>query len=138
MKKRYKLPKGFTLVNADKNIYNKQKQDSAWYTWGDTTEVVRVQYGESFYSVYCCGEMRLEYEGEIMRYADDLESNGITTDKKLSKLTESDDLIWVNNSWFEVVGKDEDWDYNDPFHSVEDAIYSAITCLEDERESVNA
>lgn len=137
MKKRYKLPKGFSLVNADQNIFNKQKQDSAWYTYG-TTQVVRVQYKENFYDVLCCGEMRIEYNGNTIRYTDELLSAGITTDKKLFKLTEADEIEWINNSWFEVYKEDQDCDWYEPNHSVEEAImYAVEILLAEEKEIVN-
>ena len=129
MKKRYKLPKGFSLVQADPDIYNKHKQDSAWYTNGyGTSLVVRVQYKERTYDVLCCGEMRVEYNGNTIRYLQDLYENKIMNDKDLYKLEEG------NN----VISEDQDWDWCEPSHSVEEAImYAVETLLNEEKESVN-
>ena len=140
MKKRYKLPKGFSLVEADPDIYNKHKQDSAWYTNGyGTSLVVRVQYKERNYDVLCCGEMKVEYNGNTIRYLQDLYENKITNDKDLYKLEEGSDVTWINNSWFEIVAEDQDWDWCEPSHTVEEAINYAIEMLlEEEKESVNA
>ena len=141
MKKRYKLPKGFSLVQADPDIYNKRKQDSAWYTNGyGTSLVVTVKYKDRSYDVMCCGEMRVHYNDNVIRYVQDLYDNGIMNDKDLSKLEGYDNphVEWVNNSWFEIVAEDQDWDWCEPSHTVEEAINYAIEMLlVEEKESAN-
>jgi hypothetical protein len=132
VKKRYKLPKGFSLVEADPDIYKKYKQDSAWYTNGyGTTLVAKVQYKKYSYDVLCCGDMRVHYNGNIIRYVENLYENGIKNDKDLTKLEDHNNpnVEWINNSWFEVYAEDQDWDWSEPCHSVEQAINYAIELI---------
>ena len=141
MRKRYRLPKGFSLVEADPDIYKKYKQDSAWYTNGyGSSFVVGVAYKDRRYDVMCCGEMRIEYKENTIRYVQDLYENRVMNDKDLAKLEDHNnpDVEWINNSWFEIVADDRDWDWCEPSHSVEEAImYAVETLLSEDKESAN-
>ena len=100
--------------------------------------MITIQYKERTYDVLCCGEMRVEYNGNTIRYLQDLYENKIMNDKDLYKLEEGNNVTWINNSWFEIVSEDQDWDWCEPSHSVEEAImYAVETLLNEEKESVN-
>jgi hypothetical protein len=111
-------------------------QDSAFYVNDAGHEVVWQKDDNRFY-VIRNGEMRIharredEFEPTVIRYTDQLESFGITTDEELAKWTGKGDEFfhWANNSWFEVVDtKDPDY-YSEPYHELKDAIGQAEVLL---------
>lgn len=126
---KYKLPEGFELHVADPDIYNKKRQDSAFYTTGQGWTIANVSYKDEEFSVVVCGEMKISLpNGSIARDVWDLKNAGITTDKQLSKL---DPEAWHMNSWFEI------WDEKDNecwdswiAHTVKDGIEMCIGAIQ--------
>lgn len=93
------------------------KNDASFYTNSNSYEYVFE--GERF-SVIRNGEMRINIrlnetdEWSILRYTQDLEEWGITTDEQLDSWSEQTGLFeWWNNSWFEIINNDNacDCDY---------------------------
>ena len=135
-KMKYDLPKGVILEVDDETILRKNRQDSAFYTWGARSSVASLVYEGRRYSIECIGEMRIFYGNDILRYTDDVINAGFTNDKKLSKL-EKNGGEWINNSWFEVYDE-EAGDYTgEIYHEVKDAIENVANWIID-REEVNA
>jgi hypothetical protein len=113
-----------------------KRQDASFYVNDAGHEVVWEKDDNRFY-VIRNGEMRIharredEFEPTVIRYTDQLESFGITTDEELSKWTDKDDEFfhWANNAWFEVCdSKDPDY-FSEPYHSLNDAIGQAEVLL---------
>lgn len=108
---------------------NIEKLDSAFYTNEPGVEVVWEQEGCDYYVVRN-GEMRIHatkdgHENiEVIRYTDQLERFGITTDKQLAEWTEKDEEIfsWQNNSWFEVWNDKDPEFFSEPLHDLQEAI----------------
>ena len=122
-KMKYKLPKGVELVIDDYDAERKDRQDSAFYTWGGSHRVATLTYQGREYYVECIGEMRIHYKGDVLRYCDRLIEAGIKNDKDLAKIEESGGE-WINNSWFEIYDESAG-DYTGEFyHEVKDAIES--------------
>lgn len=93
------------------------RNDASFYT--NTNEYEVVFEGEKF-EVIRNGEMRINIrrslndEWSVLRYTQDLENWGITTDEQLDSWSEWTGLFeWWNNSWFEIVCREAycDCDY---------------------------
>jgi hypothetical protein len=134
-KMKYKLPKGVELEILDYDAERKDRQDSAFYTWGDTSDVALLTYQGREYRVVCVGEMRILYKGQIIRYCDDLIRAGIKRDKDLSKIDDSGGE-WINNSWFEVYDYGSNEYTGEVYHEVKDAIETVANWIVD-KELVN-
>jgi hypothetical protein len=98
------------------------KQDSSFYTNQEGAETVWQEQGNPYYVVRN-GEMRIHYNDRVIRYTDDLEDNGITTDKQVYELMDSN--CFVNNSWFEVWHSTDTEYYSEPLHELNEAIEHA-------------
>jgi len=137
-KMKHKLPKGFDIYIANPDVYNKRRQDPAFYTREPCYIVATITYKDHEFSVMCNGEMRIEHhDGTIIRYTEDLDRLGITTDKKLYAIPEE---YCINNSWFEIWDEvDEDcWD-GWIAHTVSDAISMCVEAIQiKEMEITNA
>ncbi len=102
------------------------RQDASFYTNSNDYEIVFD--GERF-AVIRNGEMRINIrksvndEWSVLRYTEDLEGWGITTDEELDKWSEQTGLFeWWNNSWFEIVDK-RDWSGEyDVFEKLSEAV----------------
>lgn len=104
------------------------RQDSAFYTWGDVQTLAWVRYtpeeGEEIeIYVVVAGEMRLHYDGKEIRNAQQLEEAGITTDSELYELGEAEKLEWENNSWYEILSENEELD--EVHHTLSEAVNRA-------------
>ena len=126
----YELPEGFALTNADPDIFHPARQDSAWYKNGDGDLVVTVSFGERHLDILCVGDMKIAYKDTYLRYLQDLLEYGITDDNDLYNLG---DDCWVNNSWFEIYDNGTEEYYEEPIHTVREAISYAITCIQEEK-----
>ena len=136
-KVKYKVPAGVELEILDDTAYRKDRQDSAFYTYGDSSTVAIITYGDRELRVLCLGEMRLIYGDRTIYDVEDLISAGITNDKKLGKVSEEEGE-WVNNSWFEIYDVDlGDTDFN-VYHEARDAINTALMDIMQESENVYA
>jgi hypothetical protein len=118
------------------------RQDSAFYTYGDGA-VVWEENNNSFY-VRCVGEMRIHAVGSngervVIRYTDRLEDFGITTDAQLAEWTDKGEEVfdWVNNSWFEVMHKEDGDFFSEPYHTLDDAIEYAKIANANPEEHLN-
>jgi hypothetical protein len=132
----YDLPEGVELEILDDDAYRTDRQDSAFYTWGDTNKVAIVSYGEREFSIYCVGEMRIHYKDQVIRYCDDLVNAGITNDSDLSKI-DDEGGEWVNNSWFEIYDELAQEYTMEVYHEVKDAIETvAIQIIGEEEVNV--
>lgn len=107
---------------------NIEKLDSAFYTNGPGTEVVWEEEGCDYYVVRN-GEMRIhatreDSSIEVIRYTDQLERFGITTDKQLTEWTDKGEEVfsWENNSWFEVWNDKDTEFFSEPIHDLQQAI----------------
>jgi hypothetical protein len=119
------LPEGIKLEILDGFAYSKDKQDSAFYTYGSPEPIAIVNDGEREFSVRCFGEMRIHYKGEVLRHLEDLLDRGITTDQELQRI-EAEGGEWINNSWFEIYDHEMGNTTGDVFHTVEEAIQACI------------
>lgn len=112
------------------------RQDAAFYTWGPgPTNVATITRGGRKLYIDCVGEMYLVVpsidgdkvvEDSVIRYSDDLENAGITSDEILNYVTTYWSMkngyeIWHMNSWFEVYSDVEDFGYN-VWHEVDEAV----------------
>ena len=135
-KMKYDIPKGVKLTIEDDYALYRGRQDSAFYTWGDPYLVATLEYEDNTYTIECVGEMRIEYGKETIRNTKDLLEAGITSDKKLSKIT-NQGAEWINNSWFEVFDHQDNEYTNEIYHEVSDAVNNVAGWITD-KEAVNA
>jgi len=113
---------------------NKDRQDSAFYTNGDSY-VVWEEDKNPFY-VMSVGEMRIHATDKsgspvVIRYTDQLEEFGIKTDKELAEWSEKGEEVfsWVNNSWFEIYSTEDSYFVSEPLHALDEAIAQAKVFL---------
>ena len=110
---------------------NPQQTDSAFYCWWHGWETLAtVTAGEREFRIGVNGEMRFDLpNGEVWRYTDDLTSNEIDTDEKLTIFLSLYPNTMTNNNWFEMyeVGDDSGW--SDVYDTVEEAIEAVLTLL---------
>jgi len=105
-----------------------QPNDPVFYVNGNGYEFVYDKAGAR-YAVFRNGDMRINIrlnegdEWSVLRYTQDLEKWGITTDEQLDSWSEQIGLFeWVDNAWFEI-DSDEDTDYESVvYHNLSDAI----------------
>ena len=135
-KMKYKLPRGVKLEIDDYDAERKDRQDSAFYTWGDSHRVATLTYKEREYYVECVGEMRIIYKGDVLRYCDRLIKAGIKNDKDLAKIEENG-AEWINNSWFEVYDERSGEYTGEVYHEVKDAIETVANWIIAEKEEAN-
>lgn len=135
-KMKYDLPEGVSLQILDSNAEYEDRQDSAFYTWWDTTQVATLTYEGREYTIYCVGEMRINYKDQVIRYCDDLINAGITDDSDLSKI-DKEGGEWINNSWFEVYDEQGQEFTSEVYHEVKDAIETVANWIT-EKEEANA
>jgi hypothetical protein len=111
------------------------RQDSAFYTYSQDSEIVWSNDPNQRFYVVRAGEMRIHAMKNghevVIRYTDDLEDLGITNDEELGKWSAKEEMFeWVNNSWFEVYdSKDAEW-YSDPIHAFDEAVEFALSLSE--------
>jgi len=115
--------------------YQRSRQDPSFYTIDNPTWVADIHLDGRMLSVYCVGEMRIQFPYEdypITNTSQLLESN-INTDNDLFDLSDYflDDDIWINNSWFELVTPDRQH-LDEAFFTVDDAVNMAYNLLGDE------
>jgi hypothetical protein len=96
-------------------------QDSSFYTNQEGAETVWNEAGKPFYVVRN-GEMRINYGDRVLRYTSDLLEAGIDTDKKLAELSESEEIEFINNSWFEVWNSKDTEYYSEVIDELSEAI----------------
>lgn len=108
------------------------RQDSAFYTNTAGTEIVWDGDENGRFYVLRNGEMRIhaiteDGVGWIIRYTDQLEKFGITTDEELQAWTDKGEVVfdWIDNSWFELVDND-DPDDGVVYHELDEAVERAI------------
>lgn len=59
------------------------------------------------WSVFHCGEMRVDYKGERLYTNTDFIKVGLDTDDKVIEADRTQDLYWHLNPWFIVANKDD-------------------------------
>ena len=59
------------------------------------------------WSVFHCGEMRVDYKGERLYTASDFIKVGLDTDDKVTLADNNNELYWHLNPWFIVANKDD-------------------------------
>ena len=110
-------------------IIHPDKTDPAFYVWETSHESVWGVPDNPFFVVRN-GEMRINYtlasgDVDVIRYTDQLERTGITTDSQLQQAEQQDQIVFINNAWFEVWSvKDTDF-FSDPIFSAVEAIQKA-------------
>lgn len=127
----YQIPEGVKLEILDDDALRADRQDSAFYTWGDVNQVARLTYKDREYTIYCVGEMRIHYKDQVIRYCDTLIEAGITCDDDLSKI-DDEGGEWINNSWFEVYDHLNDEYTMEIYHTVRDAIETVAGWITEE------
>ena len=106
------------------------RQDSAFYTDDNSPQTVWQDRAVDYYVVRN-GKMRIharlnnESEPVVIRYSDQLISYGVDSDEKLAALEGNPDFDWVNNSWFEVWGVDNEEDIDNVYDTLDEAISAA-------------
>jgi hypothetical protein len=89
------------------DYYDPTRNDPAFYTWDSPEFVAAVEVDGRGLEAWVVGEMKIYLENEdIVRYTDDLISNSIDTDEKLSNLSSD---LWENNSWIELRDYEGQW-----------------------------
>lgn len=117
-------------------------QDATFYVYSNEWQTVWDENPR----FYVCrnGEMRIhartnvENEYQVIRYSDDLERVGVTTEAELLELENrgEDYFIWDDNPWFEVCSRnDEDADFCQIMDSLDDAVAYAVSLWEKHGES---
>lgn len=65
------------------------------------------------WSVFHCGEMRVDYQDERLYTNTDFIKVGLDTDDKVTLANNNDELYWHLNPWFIVARKDDlDYEYH--------------------------
>ena len=111
------------------------RQDSAFYTYSQDSEIVWSNDPNQRFYVVRAGEMRIHAmkngHSVVIRYTDDLEDLGITNDEELGKWSAKEEMFeWINNSWFEVYdANDAEW-YSEPIHAFDEAVEFALSLSE--------
>jgi len=110
-----------------------------FYCDGNSSRFVAgVKIAEFSVDIYCDGitDVRDRTNGQRYTYGGDLIMHDYTTDELLNQATESGDLEIVNNSWFDLYCDGEHLDT--VTHDVWDAIRSAISWLQEEKQNAQA
>jgi hypothetical protein len=127
----------FTDLPLDEECSCSKRKDAAFYVNSDGGEFVwnpklNEDEGEKHeYYVVRNGEMRIKAtDGKgrdyVLRYTEDLEAFGITTDEQLYEASmDEENFYWDMNSWFEVCC-DFDEAYSDVFDDLDRAIAEAV------------
>ena len=109
------------------------RNDAAFYTNQSDIEIVWQEKTYDYYVVRS-GVMRIHATKdnkhiEIIRYTDQLEAFGITTDTELENWASKGEEIfsWQNNSWFEIWNDNDNEFYSEPIHDLSEAIEFAKT-----------
>lgn len=120
--------------------YAKDKQDSAFYTWDGPEWVATAYFEDKALEVWCVGEMKvlLPKDDGYVRYTDDLINYGITNDEELQKLSDSYEVDWIHNSWFEIRTTKGEW-LDEGFlafvyHSVDEAVDACLELMQNPEE----
>lgn len=105
--------------------------DSMFHCWTHGWEtLVAVKAGEREFHIGVNGEMRFDLpNGEVWRYTDDLTSNNLDTDEKLTIFLSLYPDVMTNNNWFEMYEVGNDEDYSEVYETVDQAIEAVITLL---------
>lgn len=114
----FELPNNISLEIFDLTAYDFERQDSAWYDEQVASLTYKEGEIEESVSVYCLGDMELYYQEKSFYSAGDLISAGINNDKELYEL-EDRGGEWIHNSWFEVLGDDDELGI---YHTAKEAI----------------
>lgn len=106
-------------------IISPERTNPAWWVWESSYESVWAVSDKKFFVVRN-GEMRINYtlpDGsvDVIRYTNDLERKGITTDLELLDAEELGVLEFVNNAWFEVWSVAEDEYFSQPLYDALEA-----------------
>lgn len=133
---KYDIPESVKLTIEDSHALRKDRQDSAFYTWGDPYLVATLEFQDNTYTIECVGEMRIEYDEYSIRNTEDLFEAGIDNDKKLSEIAEKGGE-WINNSWFEVFDHQRNEYTGEIYHEVKEAVEIVANWIID-KEAVNA
>lgn len=109
------------------------RQDSAFYTDCEGTQVVWDKDEHKRFYVVRAGEMRIHYSPDlesqtVIRYTDQLEEIGVKTDEDLEKFTALGDemFTWIHNSWYEVYDEKDSYFSSDPIHELDEAVEYAV------------
>jgi len=112
-------------------------QDAAFYTSSSTWQTVWYERDNPFYVVRN-GELRIHATAKdgsraVIRYTDQLEDFGITTDTQLAEWSAKGEEVfeWVHNPWFEVYSENDLGFFSDPIHEIDEAIKQAKEFLRD-------
>lgn len=84
------------------NLRDAERQSAELYSYSDTEILTTLSLGERTVAVAVVGEMRIVYDGGVIRRADELRDLSISTDEELVNFLEREDVEMVNNPWFEV------------------------------------
>lgn len=143
-----------TIFNTEWNINRADGQDDAvWYHGLGVVGTATLEKDGKTYSlaIRCDGETKVlvPYENEdgtydtdnvqFIRYADEWEQIGVTTDAEMQALTEKWSErgvdIWVHNSWFDAYAEEPEvdgWEHLDAVtHTIQDAEAQARAILEE-------
>ena len=112
------------------------RQDSAFYTYSQDSEIVWSNDPNQRFYVVRAGEMRIHATKDgydtVIRSTGQLEDFGITDDDALAVWSAKGEEVfsWVHNSWFEVYdANDAEW-YSDPIHAFDEAVEFALSLSE--------
>jgi len=124
------LPAGFEFEFIDEQVLNDNQQDASFYVGYDNL-IAEIKGNGKRFQVFCVGEMRVAYKGEIYKTASNLmKDTNIRTDEQLFNLERSGELEFHNNAWFEFSNADDIDDYSDPLHEAREAILEAIKVMQ--------
>lgn len=115
-----------------------QRQSPEFYKWGAGSDIV---YRTENFDVVCAGEMRIHtsYKNagglveRTIRYADELDELGITTDKDLQAQHDrgEENFYEAMNPWFEVWSKTNYEICSEPIYELDEAVALAVKWQEE-------
>lgn len=111
-----------TIAFENTNLLDSTKQSAELYSYSDTDLLATVTFKGCEVAVIVAGEMRIVYDGGVIRRTDELADLGITNDAELAAFLEREDVEMVNNPWFEV------YDLIDPDHG--EVCHDAVGALD--------
>lgn len=100
---------------------------------GGLEEVAQITIGDKTAYVICCGQMRMTYNDQMIKFGEQLIVVGIASDEQLNEAFSAEDISVENNPWFEVwVENGDDAPFrSEPEFTVSEAIDTGIEMIKE-------
>ena len=132
MKINFNIPKDIIFTVHDPEIFNKNRQNSDWYRWGENDQIADLEYNGEVVEIRACGEMKLYGpDGAVIRYSNEFEDYGMKTDNDIITAVDSGEWYYDMNNWFEVWVNEDGYEDGIIADDVTDAIEVAIKYLKE-------